>query len=168
MDESNEWTTVSKNRQRMTCRNNSNSDSLRAIIMPTKNSFHPLDNLQEEESSEVMDTLHRADKVNSVMKPNAQPFENNKKVTLNRLQVNLYNKDGHRTVTTSHLMYPPKQRLEGIYCTNNSAIIVNGTVTTSVSSVSKKVLVVIVVKNMSVDPVIKMLHDVKLNNNKYR
>jgi hypothetical protein len=115
-----------------------------------KNSFHPLYNLQEEDSSEVMDNLHRADKVNS--KPNAQPFENNKNVTLNRLQVNLCNKDGHRTLTTSHLTYPPKQRFEGIYCTNNSVpipIIVNGTVTTSVSSVSRKVLVVIVVKTIS-------------------
>jgi hypothetical protein len=42
MDESNEWTTVIKNRQRMTSRNNSNNDSLRAIITPTKNSFYPL------------------------------------------------------------------------------------------------------------------------------
>jgi hypothetical protein len=96
-----------------------------------------------------MDTLHRADKVNSVMKPNAQPFENNKNVTLNRLQVNLCNKDGHRTLATSHLTYPPKQRLEGIYCTNNSAGCNSGK------------------NDKSMDPVIKMLHNVKLSDDKY-
>jgi hypothetical protein len=42
IDESNEWTTVINNRQRTTSRKNSNDDSLRATITPTKSSFHPL------------------------------------------------------------------------------------------------------------------------------
>jgi hypothetical protein len=117
-----------------------------------------------------MNTLHRADKFNSVMKPNVQFFRKNKNM-LNRLQDNLNNKDGHRTLTASHLTYPPKQCLEGIYCTNNSdpiPIIVNGTVKASVSSVSGKCAGCNSGKNdKSVDPVIKMLQNVKLKNDKY-
>lgn len=94
INERNEWTMVTHNHNRTSSKCDNNDDSQQVQLIPTKNRYYPLTNLQEDAGSgDVVVTSQVEANKDSVKEPSAQFSEITMNVSTKKLQDNLCTKD---------------------------------------------------------------------------